>query len=81
VHRCLHRPDPGRHLATGRPQPRHPRRPATTAAPPHRSPPILTWSRSSLVTCTNGLPTASAVPRRPCPYRPNQRGSASGGGK
>ena len=38
-------------------------------------------SRSSPVTCTNGLSTASAVPRRPCPFRPVPRGLASGGGK
>jgi hypothetical protein len=43
--------------------------------------PVPTWSRSSLVTCTNDLPTASAVTRRPCPYRPDPRNPASGGGK
>src|SRR5688572_22421793 len=48
---------------------------------PRGSLPIPNWSRSSLVTCTNGLPTASAVTRRPCPYRPDPRGPASGGGK
>jgi hypothetical protein len=36
-----------------------------------------TWSRSPLVTCTNDLPTASAVTRRPCPYRPDPRGRAA----
>jgi Phage integrase, N-terminal SAM-like domain len=48
---------------------------------PRGSRPIPTWSRSSLVTCTNDLPTASAVTRRPCPYRPDPRDATSGGGK
>jgi hypothetical protein len=39
------------------------------------------WTRSSLVTCANDLPTASAVTRRPLLYRHNPRGPASGGGK
>ena len=37
---------------------------------PRGSPPIPAWSRSSPVTCTNGLATASAITRRPCPFRP-----------
>jgi hypothetical protein len=48
---------------------------------PRGSPPIPTWSRSSLVTCTNGRSTASAVHRRPHPRRPILSGPASGGGK
>jgi hypothetical protein len=50
-------------------------------AVPRGSRPIPTWSRSSHVTCTNGLPTASAVPLRPCPFRPVPRDPALGGGK
>jgi hypothetical protein len=48
---------------------------------PRGSRPIPTRSRSSFVTCTNDLPTASAVTRRPCLYHPNPRGPASSGGK
>ena len=33
------------------------------------------------MTCTSGLPTAFAVTRRPCLYRPDPRGPASSGGK
>jgi hypothetical protein len=36
---------------------------------------------SSLVTCTNGPSTASAVPWRPYPFQPVPRGLASGGAK
>jgi hypothetical protein len=50
-------------------------------ASPRGSRPIPSWFRLSLVTCTNGRPTASAVNRRPRPYRPDPRGPASGGGK
>jgi hypothetical protein len=42
---------------------------------------ILTRSQSSPVTCANGQPAASAVPRRPRPLRPVPRGLASDGGK
>jgi hypothetical protein len=52
------------------------------AAPsPAASRPIPACSRSPLVTCTNDLPTASAVTRRPSPYGPDPRGPASGRGK
>src|SRR4029453_7802935 len=49
--------------------------------PPRGSRPIPPWPGSSLVTCTNGLPTASAVPRHPHAVNPVLRGLASGGGK
>jgi hypothetical protein len=48
---------------------------------PRGSRPIPTRSRSSHVTCANGLPTAAAVTRRPCLFRPVPHGRASGGGK
>src|SRR5215216_2421535 len=52
------------------------------AAPtPRGSPPIPTWSGLSPVTCTNGLPTASAVTQRPCLFRLVPCGPASSGGK
>jgi hypothetical protein len=42
---------------------------------------LPTWPDKPLVTCTNGLSTASAVTRRPGPFRHVPRGLASGGGK
>jgi len=42
---------------------------------------IPAWPRSSPVTCTNGLPAASAVTWRPYLFRPVPRGLASGGAK
>ena len=53
------------------------------AAPPapRGSPPIPAQSRSSAVICTNSLPTASPVTRRPRPFWPVPHGLASGGGK
>src|SRR4029450_12953388 len=51
------------------------------AAARRRSSSIPAWSRLALVTCTDGRSTASAVTRRPCPYRPNPHGPALGEGK
>src|SRR5918995_4947642 len=52
-----------------------------TPPSPRGSRPIPTWSRSLVVTCTNDLPTTSAVTRRPRRFRPVPHGPASGGGK
>src|SRR4029453_4887709 len=52
------------------------------AAPaPRESPAIPTWSWTTAVTCVDSLSTASAVTRRPRPFRPVPRGLASGGAK
>jgi hypothetical protein len=51
------------------------------AAAPRESPAIPAWSRTTAVTCMSSLSTASAVTRRPHPFRPVPRGLASGGAK
>jgi hypothetical protein len=54
----------------------------TDAPPaPHESRRIPTCPARPLVTCTNGLSTASAVTGRPRPFRPVSRSPMFGGGK